>query len=211
MVIFSAIAMGVTYLLMRIQGSLPLNPQHLGAVPQALSFNTAASFMTNTNWQNYGGETTMSYFSQIGALTLEQFLSPVIGIAVAIALVRGFSRRNSPTIGNFWVDMTRGLLYIVIPIAFVAGIIFVGQGAVQTLAGTVTIHDTLNGVTQTIARGPIGFMEAIKQLGNNGGGFLNANSATTVREPDRAHQLAVDLPAAGHPVRPHLHLRQDGG
>jgi K+-transporting ATPase ATPase A chain len=125
----------------------------------------------------------MSYFSQIGALTLEQFLSPVIGIAVAIALVRGFARRNSPTIGNFWVDMTRGLLYIVIPIAFVAGIIFVGQGAVQTLAGTVNIHDYLNGVSQTIARGPIGFMEAIKQLGNNGGGFLNANSATTFENP----------------------------
>jgi K+-transporting ATPase ATPase A chain len=183
MVIFSAIAMGVTYLLLRIQGSLPLNPQHLDAVPQALSFNTAASFMTNTNWQNYGGETTMSYFSQIGALTLEQFLSPVIGIAVAIALVRGFARRNSPTIGNFWVDMTRGLLYIVIPIAFVTGIIFVGQGAVQTLAGTVNIHDYLNGVSQTIARGPIGFMESIKQLGNNGGGFLNANSATTFENP----------------------------
>ena len=175
--------MGVTYLLIRIQGSLPLNPQHLGAVPQALSFNTAASFMTNTNWQNYGGETTMSYFSQIGALTLEQMLSPVIGIAVAIAMVRGFSRRNSPTIGNFWVDMTRGLFYIIIPIAFVGGIIFVGQGAVQTLAGTASFHDALNGVSQTIARGPIGFMESIKQLGNNGGGFLNANSATTFENP----------------------------
>jgi K+-transporting ATPase ATPase A chain len=183
MVIFSAIAMGVTYLIVRIQGSLPLNPQHFGAVGQGLSFNTASSFMTNTNWQNYGGETTMSYFSQIGALTFHQLLSPVIGIAVAIAMVRGFSRRNSPTIGNFWVDMTRGLLYVVIPIAFVAGIIFVGQGAVQTLAGTVSFHDSLNGVTQTISRGPIGFMESIKQLGNNGGGFLNANSATTFENP----------------------------
>jgi K+-transporting ATPase ATPase A chain len=162
MVIFSAVAMGITYLIIRLQGSLPLNPQHLGAVPPALSFNTAASFMTNTNWQNYGGEITMSYFSQIGALTLEQFLSPVIGIAVAIAMVRGFSRRNSPTIGNFWVDMTRGLFYIVIPIAFVAGLIFVGQGAVQTLAGTVSFRDSLNGVSQTIARGPIGFMESLK-------------------------------------------------
>jgi K+-transporting ATPase ATPase A chain len=183
MVIFSAVAMGITYLIIRLQGSLPLNPQHLGAVPPALSFNTAASFMTNTNWQNYGGETTMSYFSQIGALTLEQFLSPVIGIAVAIAMVRGFARRNSPTIGNFWVDMTRGLLYIVIPIAFLAGIVFVGQGAAQTLAGTVSFRDSLNGVTQTLARGPIGFMESIKQLGNNGGGFLNANSATTFENP----------------------------
>ncbi|HUC38194.1 MAG TPA: potassium-transporting ATPase subunit KdpA [Acidimicrobiales bacterium] len=183
MVIFSAIVMGVTYLLLRIQGSLPLNPQHAGAVAPALSWNTAASFMTNTNWQNYGGETTMSYFSQIGALTLEQFISPIIGIAVAIAMVRGFSRRNSPTIGNFWVDMTRGLLYIVFPVAFVAGIIFVGQGAVQTLAGTTSFHNSLNGVSQTIARGPIGFMESIKQLGNNGGGFLDQNSSTTFENP----------------------------
>jgi len=183
MVIFSAMAMGITYLIIRIQGSLPLNPQHLGAVAPALSFNTAGSFVTNTNWQNYGGETTMSYFSQIGALTFQQFVSPAIGIAVAIAMVRGFSRRNSPTIGNFWVDMTRAVLYIFIPIAFIFGIIFVGQGAVQTLAGTVSIHDYLNGVTQTIARGPIGFMESIKQLGNNGGGFLNANSATTFENP----------------------------
>jgi potassium-transporting ATPase potassium-binding subunit len=183
LVIFSAVAMGVTYLLVRVQGSLPLNPQHEGAVPQALSFNTAASFLTNTNWQNYGGESTMSYFSQIGALTLQQMLSPIIGIAVAIAMVRGFSRRNSPTIGNFWVDMVRGLLYIVFPIAFIFGIVFVGQGAVQTLAGTVSIHDSLNGVSQVIPRGPIGFMESIKQLGNNGGGFLNANSATTFENP----------------------------
>jgi K+-transporting ATPase ATPase A chain len=183
MIIFSTIAMAITYLIIRIQGSLPLNPQHLEAVSPALSFNTSGSFLTNTNWQNYGGETTMSYFSQIGALTFQQFVSPAIGIAVAIAMVRGFSRRNSPTIGNFWVDMTRAVLYIFIPIAFVFGIIFVGQGAVQTLAGTVSIHDYLNGVTQTIARGPIGFMESIKQLGNNGGGFLNTNSATTFENP----------------------------
>ena len=120
--------MASTYLIIRIQGSLPLNPQHMAAVKPALSFNTAASFLTNTNWQNYGGETTMSYFSQIGALTVQQFVSPAVGIAVAIALVRGFSRRNSPTIGNFWVDITRCMLYILLPIAFVAGIIFVGQG-----------------------------------------------------------------------------------
>ena len=183
MVIFTTICMAITYLIIRIQGSLPLNPQHLGAVSPALSFNTAGSFVTNTNWQNYGGETTMSYFSQIGALTFEQFVSPAIGIAVAIGLVRGFARRNSPTIGNFWVDMTRAILYIFIPIAFVFGIIFVGQGAVQTLAGTASFHDVLNGVTQTIARGPIGFMESIKQLGNNGGGFLNANSATPFENP----------------------------
>src|ERR1700689_99347 len=134
LIIFSAVSMGVTYLILRIQGSLPLNPQHLGAVPPALSFNTASSFLTNTNWQNYGGETTMSYFSQVGSLTVQQFVSPAVGIAVAIAMVRGFSRRNSPTIGNFWVDITRCMFYILFPIAFIAGLIFVGEGAVQTLA-----------------------------------------------------------------------------
>jgi K+-transporting ATPase ATPase A chain len=183
MVIFSAVSFAFTYVIIRIQGSLPLNPQHLGAVPQALSFNTAASFVTNTNWQNYGGETTMSYFSQIGSLTVQQFVTPAVGIAVAMVLIRGLARKNSPTVGNFWVDITRALLYVLIPIAFIAGIIFVGQGAVQTLSGPIDIHNALNGVTQTIPRGPIGFMEAIKQLGTNGGGFLNANSATTFENP----------------------------
>jgi K+-transporting ATPase ATPase A chain len=183
LIIFSAVTLGLTYILLRIQGSLPLNPQHMGAVPPALSFNTAVSFLTNTNWQNYGGETTMSYFSQMGALTVQQFVSAAVGIAVAIALVRGFSRRKSPTIGNFWVDVTRCVLYILVPIAFVAGIIFVGQGAVQTLAGPISLSDHLNGVTQTIPRGPIGFMEAIKELGTNGGGFLDQNGATSFENP----------------------------
>jgi K+-transporting ATPase ATPase A chain len=182
-IIFSAVSIAFTYVIIRIQGSLPLNPQHFGAVPQALSFNTASSFVTNTNWQNYGGESTMSYFSQMGALTVQQFVSPAVGIAVAIVLVRGFARRNSPTIGNFWVDITRCMLYILLPFAFIAGIIFVAEGGVQTLAGTVAIHNSLNGVTQTIPRGPIAFMESIKQTGTNGGGFLNANSATTFENP----------------------------
>src|SRR5271165_7076243 len=145
MVIFSAVSIVFTYVIIRIQGSLPLNPQHLGAVPQALSFNTAASFVTNTNWQNYGGETTMSYFSQIGSLTVQQFVTPAVGIAVALVLIRGLARKNSPTVGNFWVDITRALLYVLIPIAFIAGIIFVGQGAVQTLSGTVSIHNAISG------------------------------------------------------------------
>jgi K+-transporting ATPase ATPase A chain len=183
MIVFSAVSIAFTYVIIRIQGSLPLNPQHLGGVPPALSFNTAASFVTNTNWQNYGGETTMSYFSQIGALTVQQFVTPAVGIAAGIVLIRGFSRRNSPTVGNFWVDITRCLLYILLPIAFIAGIIFVGQGAVQTLSGPIDIHNALNNVSQTIPRGPIGFMEAIKQLGTNGGGFLNANSATPFENP----------------------------
>src|SRR6202167_2172076 len=183
MIIFSAVSIVFTYVILRIQHSLPLNPQGQSNVGPALSFNTASSFVTNTNWQNYGGESTMSYFSQIGALTVQQFVSPAVGIAVAIAFVRGFQRRNSPTIGNFWVDVTRCMLYILLPVAFVAGIIFVGQGAVETLAGTASVNDALNGVTQTIARGPIGFMEAIKQLGTNGGGFLNDNSATPFENP----------------------------
>jgi K+-transporting ATPase ATPase A chain len=183
MMVFSLVSLLFTYVILRIQGSLPLNPQHLGAVGPALSFNTSVSFLTNTNWQNYGGETTMSYFSQIFALTVQQFVSPAVGIAVAIAVVRGFARRKSPTIGNFWVDITRCMFYILLPIAFIFGIIFVGQGAVETLAGTATIHDVLNGVTQVMARGPIGFMESIKQLGTNGGGFLDQNSATTFENP----------------------------
>jgi K+-transporting ATPase ATPase A chain len=183
LIIFSAVSMAATYLIIRIQGSLPLNPQNMSGVKPALSFNTASSFTTNTNWQNYGGETTMSYFAQIGALTVQQFVTPAVGIAVAIALVRGFARRNAPTVGNFWVDITRCVLYILIPVAFVAGLVFVGEGAVQTLNGPVSVHDFLNNVTQTIPRGPIGFMEAIKQLGTNGGGFLNANSTTTFENP----------------------------
>src|SRR5665213_904164 len=183
MMVFTFVSLVFTYVIFRLQGSLPMNPQHRGAVGPALSFNTAASFITNTNWQNYGGETTMSYFSQIGSLTVQQFVSPAVGIAAGIVLIRGFSRRNSPTVGNFWVDITRCLLYILLPIAFIAGIIFVGQGAVQTLSGPIDIHNALNNVTQTIPRGPIGFMEAIKQLGTNGGGFLNANSATPFENP----------------------------
>ena len=183
LVIFSAVSVAVAYLIMRIQGSLPLNPQHLGAVTPALSFNTAVSFLTNTNWQNYAGETAMSYFSQIGALTVHQFVSAAVGIAAAIALVRGFSRKISATIGNFWVDITRCMLYILIPISFIAGIVLVAQGAVQTLAGPVSIHDALNGVTQTIARGPAGFMGSIMQLGTNGGGFFNVDLAHPFENP----------------------------
>jgi K+-transporting ATPase ATPase A chain len=182
-VIFSAVFLGVGYLLLRIQGSLPLNPQHFGAVPPALSFNTISSFVTNTNWQNYGGETTMSYFSQMGVLTVQQFVSAAVGIAVAIAVVRGFARKNSPTIGNFWVDITRCMLYILLPIAFLTGILIVAGGAVQTLAGPVTIHDTLNGVTQTIPRGPAGFMGSIMQLGTNGGGFFDVDLAHPFENP----------------------------
>jgi K+-transporting ATPase ATPase A chain len=183
LIVFSGVAILFTYAIERLQGSLPLNPQHLGAVSPALSWNTAVSFVTNTNWQNYAGESTMSYFSQMAALTVQQFASAAVGIAVAVALIRGFVRKGSPTIGNFWVDLVRGVIYILVPIAFVAGIIFVGQGAVQTLAGPATIHNTLTGAKQVIPRGPVGFMETIKQLGTNGGGFFNANGGHPFEDP----------------------------
>lgn len=183
LIIFSAVELAVSYALMRLQGILPFNPQHLSTVNPALAWNTAVSFVTNTNWQAYSGESTMSYFSQMGVLTVQQFVSAAVGLAVAIALVRGFARRKVPTIGNFWIDITRGTLYVLIPIAFVCGIIFVAQGAVQTLAGPVNVHNALTGFDQTIARGPVGFMESIKQLGTNGGGFFNANGADPYENP----------------------------
>ena len=194
LIVFSGVAILFTYAILRLKGSLPLNPQHFGAVTPALGWNTAVSFITNTNWQNYAGESTMSYFSQMAALTVQQFVSAAVGMAVAIALIRGFARKGSPTIGNFWVDLVRGVIYILVPIAFVAGIIFVGQGAVQTLAGPATIHNTLTGAKQVIPRGPVGFMETIKELGTNGGGFFNANGGHPFEDPTGVtHFLSYSL------------------
>jgi K+-transporting ATPase ATPase A chain len=183
MITYSAVAILVTYGIVRLQGHLPLNPQHEPAVSPALSWNTAVSFVTNTNWQNYSGESTMSYLSQMAALAVQNFASASVGIAVAIALVRGFARRKSPTIGNFWRDLIRGTLYILLPIAAVFVIIFVAQGAMQTLAGPASVHDVLNGARQTIPRGPVASQEVIKQLGTNGGGFYNANGADPFENP----------------------------
>jgi potassium-transporting ATPase potassium-binding subunit len=181
--VFSGLALLITYGIFRLQGSLPFNPQHLGAVGPALAWNTAVSFVTNTNWQAYSGETTMSYLSQMGALAVQNFVSAAVGIAVAVALIRGFSRHGSKTIGNFWVDLVRATLYVLLPIAFVAAIVFVAQGGVETLAGTVNISDALNGAHQVIPRGPIASQEVIKQLGTNGGGFFNANGADPFENP----------------------------
>ena len=183
LIIFSGVMLLVGYTLLRLQGHLPLNPQHLPGVGPALSWNTIVSFVTNTNWQSYSGETTMSYLSQMGTLALQNFLSAAVGIAVAVALIRGFARKDSKTIGNFWVDLVRGTLYILLPIAFIFAIIFIAQGAIQTLAGPVHIHDLLNGVRQTIPRGPVASQETIKQLGTNGGGFFNANGAMPFENP----------------------------
>jgi K+-transporting ATPase ATPase A chain len=182
-IVASGVFLLVGYVLFRVQGHLPLNPQHLSDVTPALAWNTIVSFVTNTNWQSYSGETTMSYLSQMGTLALQNFLSASVGIAVAIALIRGFRRRGSTTIGNFWVDFVRGNLYVLLPIAFVFAIIFMAQGTLQTLGGPVHIADALNGVKQTIPRGPIASQEVIKQLGTNGGGFFNANGAGPTENP----------------------------
>jgi K+-transporting ATPase ATPase A chain len=183
MIVFSGIAILFSYVIFRLQGHLPLNPQHLPGVTPALSWNTAVSFVTNTNWQAYSGETTMSYLSQMGALAVQNFLSAAVGIAVAVALIRGFSRKGSKTIGNFWVDLVRGTIYVLLPIAFLAAIVFMAQGALQTLAGPVHVQDVLNGVKQAIPRGPVASQETIKQLGTNGGGFFNANGASPFENP----------------------------
>ena len=185
LVIFSAVAFGITYLLIRIQGSLPLNPQHLGAVPQALSFNTAASFLTNTNWQNYGGETTMSYFSQIGALTVEQLSAPAVGIAVAMALIRGLLPpqldRPRQLLGR---HDPRHPLHPASPSPSSSASSSSARAPCRPWPGTVSIHDALNGVDPDHRPGPDRPpMEAIKQLGTNGGGFLNANSAHPFENP----------------------------
>ena len=180
---FSLVAIFFTYGIERLQGFLPLNPQHLPGVTPALAFNTAISFVTNTNWQNYAGETTMSYLTQMAALTVQMFASAAVGVAVAIALVRGLAARKRETIGNFWVDVVRGTLYVLLPVAAIATVVFVAQGAVQTLAGPAHITDALNRVTQTIPRGPVASQESIKQFGTNGGGFFNANGAHPFENP----------------------------
>jgi K+-transporting ATPase ATPase A chain len=182
-IIFSGFALLISYAIFRLQGMLPFNPQHLPGVGPALAWNTAVSFVTNTNWQAYSGETTMSYLSQMGSLAVQNFVSAAVGIAVAVALIRGFQRKGSKTIGNFWVDLVRAVLYILLPIAFVAAIVFIAQGALQTLGGPVHIFDALNGAKQSIPRGPVASQEVIKQLGTNGGGFFNANGASPFENP----------------------------
>jgi K+-transporting ATPase ATPase A chain len=172
----------------RVQGLLPLNPAEMTAVPPDLAFNTAASFTTNTNWQNYGGEGTMSYFVQMVGLAFHNFASAAVGIALAVALVRGFARAGSRTIGNFWVDMTRCTLYVLLPLCLVYAVVLVWQGVPQTFAPYADAT-TLEGVKQSIALGPVASQEAIKMLGTNGGGFFNANSAHPFENPNALTNL----------------------
>src|SRR5579859_8139506 len=182
MLLFSLAGAITLYGLMRFQDVLPLNPQGLAALTPDLSLNTAISFVTNTNWQSYSGESTMSYLTQMLGLTVHNFVSAATGVALALALIRGFARRSAKTIGNFWVDLTRCTLYVLLPIAFVYALVLVWQGVPQTL-GAYVDATTLEGVKQTIAIGPVASQEAIKMLGTNGGGFFNANSAHPFENP----------------------------
>jgi K+-transporting ATPase ATPase A chain len=207
MLLFSLVSMLLLYLMQRVQGFLPLNPQKVAAVPQALAFNTAASFTTNTNWQNYSGETTMTYLTQMAGLAYHNFTSAAVGIALAIAFIRGIARRQMQTIGNFWVDTVRAILWVLMPICVVGALILVSQGVVQNLKPYNTVKlvepqqvqrvgqdgkpvfdaqgkpvmDTVT--TQTIAQGPVASQEIIKELGTNGGGFFNANSSHPFENP----------------------------
>jgi len=182
LLLFSATSMVLLYVMQRAQAFLPLNPQRLPGVPAALAFNTAASFTTNTNWQAYSGESTMSYFTQMAGLAYHNFVSAAAGIAVAIAFIRGIARREQDTIGNFWVDLVRGTLWILVPICIVAALAFVSEGVVQNFRAYETVQ-TVEGRTQVIAQGPVASQEAIKQFGTNGGGFFNANSAHPFENP----------------------------
>jgi potassium-transporting ATPase potassium-binding subunit len=182
MLAFTFAGFVILYGLQRLQGVLPFNPADQSAVTPDLAFNTSVSFITNTNWQSYVPETTMSYLTQMAGLTVHNFVSAATGIALAIALIRGFARRTARTIGNFWVDLTRCTLYILLPIAIVVGLVFVFLGMPQNL-NAYTDVTTLEGATQTIAQGPVASQEVIKMLGTNGGGFFNANSAHPFENP----------------------------
>jgi K+-transporting ATPase ATPase A chain len=181
---FSIFGFLLTYLLQRAQGILPFNPQHFGAsnVSPDLAFNTATSFVTNTNWQAYSGESTMSYFVQMTALAVQNFASAAAGMAVAVALIRGFARQERRTVGNFWVDVTRATVYVLLPVAVIASLLYVSQGVVQNF-NSYTVAMTVEGGKQTIAQGPVASQEAIKQLGTNGGGFFNANASHPFENP----------------------------
>ena len=232
MLIFSAVSMLVLYLIERIQGVLPFNPQHFAAVtPQHLAFNTAASFTTNTNWQAYSGETTMSYFTQMAGLAFHNFASAATGIVLAIAFIRGIARRQMQTLGNFWVDFVRCCLWVLLPFCVVGSLFLVSQGVVQNLkpydtvklvepqqvqrvgadgkpavdAAGKPVMDTVT--TQTIAQGPVASQEVIKEWGTNGGGFFNANSAHPFENPTPLTNLFAAVFHFRHRRGPHLHAR----
>jgi potassium-transporting ATPase potassium-binding subunit len=174
---------GVLYAIQRLQAHLPLNPDHMKAVPPHLALNTTASFLTNTNWQFYGGESTMSYLTQMAGLAVQNWVSPAVGLAVLVAVIRGFARRSTSGLGNFWVDFYRSMAYILAPIAIIFAVFLMWQGVPQTFSGQATAKG-LEGAVQAIARGPVATQEAIKMIGTNGGGFYNSNSAVPFENPN---------------------------
>jgi K+-transporting ATPase ATPase A chain len=176
LIVFSGLFWIALYLILRTQGIQPFNPADFHSAPWDVSFNTTSSFLTNTNWQYYGGETTLSYFAQMAGLTVQNFVSAGVGMAVVVAMIRGFTSRSGAGLGNFWQDLVRGLYYILAPLAFVVTLILVSQGVLQTLGHAISVT-TLAGANQTLALGPVASQVAIKQLGTNGGGFFNVNSA----------------------------------
>ncbi len=192
MIVFHIVGFAFLYLLLRLQDLLPLNPQGMSAVAPDLAGNTAVSFLTNTNWQNYGGESTMSYLSQMAGLSVQNFLSAATGIALAVALVRGFARAESKSIGNFWADLVRVTLYVLLPFCLLLTVFYVWQGVPQNLSSYVEAT-TLEGAKQTIAQGPVASQLAIKMLGTNGGGFFNANSAHPYENPTALSNLVQML------------------
>ena len=193
LLLFSLAGVLLTYLVLRLQSLLPLNPDHLKAVTPGLSFNTAASFLTNTNWQSYSGETTMSHLSQMFGLTIQQFLSAAVGMAVVVAFIRALTRRRGTTLGNFWVDLTRSTIRILLPISFVFALVFVSQGVIQNFHASKTVHTVATQSvpakgaavsTQGVPGGPVASMVPIEALGDNGGGFFNANGAHPFENPN---------------------------
>jgi potassium-transporting ATPase potassium-binding subunit len=185
LLVFNALGLLAVYALQRFQHLLPLNPQGMAAVSPDSAFNTAISFVTNTNWQGYGGETTMSYLTQMLALTVQNFLSAATGLAVVMALLRGLARHSAATVGNIWADLTRATLWVLLPLSLVFALVLVGMGVVQTLAASQSVA-TLEGAQQSISLGPVASQLAIKMLGTNGGGFFNANSAHPFENPTAA-------------------------
>ncbi len=191
MLLFNLVGVFALYAILRLQAHLPLNPDGMGTVSPDLSWNTAISFVTNTNWQSYGGETTMSYFTQMIGLSVQNFVCAASGMAVMVALIRGISRKNTSTLGNFWVDLTRSTLYVLLPLSIVLAIVFVSQGVVQTFSAAhhvallqaVTDANGAHVTDQVLAVGPVASQEAIKQLGTNGGGFFNVNAAHPFENP----------------------------
>lgn len=180
---FSVVSVGVLYAVLRLQSSLPLNPTDMSAVEPRVAFNTAVSFVANTNWQVYGGESTLSHFSQMVGLTVQNFVSAAAGMAVVVAIIRGITRRGQDTLGNFWVDLTRTIVRVLIPLAFVIAVALISQGVIQNLDGFDS-YTAIDGTEQVVPGGPVASQVAIKQLGTNGGGFFNANSTVPMENPN---------------------------